>query len=109
MRWVATSFYRPMLLGGVRVFEYLPRILHAKSILIDDWATVGSSNMNTRSIMHDLEVDVVLTHNDSVAALENQFLKDLKESEEVSQAMGRIRILMSYWGRIVTFLMRNWI
>lgn len=110
MKWVATSFYSPLLQNGIKVYEYLPRILHAKSVLIDNWATVGTSNMNTRSILHDLEVDIVVTHDESKNALEKRFLQDLESSEEVRHAtMGRSRIWASYLGRIVTFLARNWI
>ncbi len=83
MRWAASAFYNDLLKSGVRIFEYLPRVLHAKTFLIDDWVSVGSNNLNHRSLIHDLEVDVGLTHPESHRALERQFLMDIAESQEV--------------------------
>ena len=110
MPWVATAHYEPLLKGGVRIFEYLPRFLHAKSAMIDDWVIVGSSNMNRRSLLYDFEVDVVLLTQDSREALERRFLDDLRESAEVLPARARLgdRIAARV-GRVITLLFKNWI
>ncbi len=84
MRWAASAFYGQLLQGGVRIFEYLPRTLHAKTFLIDEWVSVGSNNLNHRSLIHDLEVDIGLTHPESQESLERQFLIDMSESQEVT-------------------------
>ena len=89
-RWVSTLFFKILLKAGVRIFEYKPSFLHAKTLLIDDWATVGSSNMNYRSFFHDLEADVVLTQSQSILSLETQFEKDLMQSREIT---------LESWGR----------
>ncbi|OFY99357.1 MAG: hypothetical protein A2Z97_14895 [Bdellovibrionales bacterium GWB1_52_6] len=73
MKWVSTAFYSSLISSGVRFFEYLPSVLHAKTAVIDDWATVGSSNFNHRSLLHDLEVDVVVHQPESLVELENHF------------------------------------
>ncbi len=77
MPWVAGAHYGPLLRSGVRIFEYLPRFLHAKSVVIDHWAIVGSSNLNRRSMLKDFEVDVVLSRDASRLELEAQFARDL--------------------------------
>ena len=106
MPWVASSHYAPLLKAGVRIFEYLPRFLHAKSVFIDDWATVGTSNMNRRSALYDYEVDVVVTHAESLASLEEQFHKDMQLAEEILAArIGFSAVL----GRFFAFLFRRWI
>lgn len=106
MPWVASVYYRPLLKAGVRIFEYLPRFLHAKSAIIDDWSIVGTSNMNRRSWVHDLEVDVVLTHDHSRHELEEEFQADLRSSEEIhSPAQG----LTGWLGRLFTYLLKDWI
>jgi len=46
----------------VKIYEFQPRFAHQKILAIDNWTTIGSSNMNHRSFLHDLEVDVVITH-----------------------------------------------
>lgn len=106
MPWVASVYYRPLLKSGVRIFEYLPRFLHAKSVLIDDWATVGTSNMNRRSLLHDLEVDVVLSHESSKKILEQEFLTDLRSSEEIHSAS---QGLTGWLGRLITYFFKDWI
>jgi len=50
LRWVARLYYRYMLKAGVKIFEYLPEVLHAKISMIDSWAFMGSSNLNRRSL-----------------------------------------------------------
>lgn len=108
MPWVIPAFYSRLLNAGVRVFEYIPRFLHAKTLIIDDWAIVGSSNLNHRSLLHDLEVDIVLGRVESLSSLEEQFIKDLGVSREVTLAewrtlplwqrmAGRILLFFRYW------------
>ena len=80
MRSVAATYYGHILKAGGAVYQYQPSVLHAKTALIDDWATVGSSNLNQRSLHHDLEADVVLQSPASIAALADQFELDLKNS-----------------------------
>jgi len=84
MPWASKAFYERLLRSGVRIFEYLPSVLHAKTLIIDDWMTVGSSNLNHRSLLHDLEVDVDIRLPESKQILEQQFLIDLQQSKEIS-------------------------
>lgn len=110
-------FFMPWILSGVlsrltrrafRVFEYTPTTLHAKMMIVDDWATIGSSNLNYRSIVHDLELDVVIVSPSARADLERRFLSDLEQSVEVneeflsnepllSRIMGRLFMPLRYW------------
>lgn len=82
LRWVARLYYRYMLKAGVRVYEWLPEILHAKASLIDDWAAIGSSNLNRRSAYLDLELDVVISK-DSARELEGEFMRTFAASEKI--------------------------
>lgn len=84
VRWLSAAFYRDLLEKKVRIYEYQPTILHAKSTLIDNWTLVGSSNLNHRSLMHDLEVDIVLTLPSSIQHMRDTFTEDLLNSTEVS-------------------------
>lgn len=79
----ARAFYEKLLKSGVRVFEYLPSMLHAKALILDDWMSIGSSNLNYRSLLHDLEVDVNINYPHSKKALEEQFLLDIQNSKEI--------------------------
>lgn len=108
MPWASTAFYFKLLKAGVRIFEYTNTILHAKTLIIDDWMTVGSSNLNQRSLLHDLEVDVNITSIESKKIIEQQFLIDLKTANEISldnwqqrpwyqRFIGWLALYMKYW------------
>lgn len=108
MPWVSAAVFHPLLKAGIEVFEYLPSVLHAKTIIIDDWASLGSSNLNHRSLIHDLEVDVILTWKSSKKLLEQQYLEDLDHSEKITpkneqkrpwwqRQIGRGMLFFRYW------------
>src|SRR6185437_5085184 len=46
LRHAARRYYGKMLRNGVNIFEYQPRMLHAKMIVADDWVSIGSSNLD---------------------------------------------------------------
>ncbi|WDE10335.1 phospholipase D-like domain-containing protein [Thalassomonas haliotis] len=106
--WIARFYYRILLLGGVRIFEYQPSILHAKTLLFDDFAYVGSSNLNHRSLLHDLELDIVCRQSESLKILEQQFLIDQALSLEITpdklnrgrwweKVLARILLMLKSW------------
>jgi len=108
IRMVSSAFYLGLLAAGVRIFEYSPSMLHAKTLLIDDLGIVGTSNLNHRSLLHDLEVDVILKKESSVKSLTNAFEADLKNSKEVTikdwesrpwleRFMGNLLLYLRYW------------
>lgn len=86
MRWIRTSFCRRLLRDGARVFEYHPSVLHAKFMIIDEFALVGSSNLNHRSLLHDLEVDALLETPASLDNLAARFTDDIAHSDEATPA-----------------------
>lgn len=108
MTWASSAFYERLLKSGVRIFEYIPSMLHAKSLILDNWFIVGSSNLNHRSLLHDLEVDVDIRSPESKRILENQFLADLAQSKEIDlkswrkrlwfqKAIGRLLLYVKFW------------
>jgi cardiolipin synthase len=109
MKWVNRAFYKILLKAGVRVFEYLPSILHSKVVLIDDWVILGSSNRNHRSLIHDLEVDLVLTHASSLLSIISQFRKDLRHSEEITLKKWSARYWIHNRYEKILLSLRNWL
>jgi cardiolipin synthase A/B len=65
-RYATRRLYRPLLGAGVEIYEYQPQILHAKLVLIDDIAYVGSANLDTRSLQINYELSLRL-RNERVA------------------------------------------
>lgn len=83
MPWVARVFYESLIKYGVQVYEYSPRVLHAKAMLVDNSAWIGSTNLNHRSLLHDTELDIVVSDSTVIRSLEDAFLKDFSLSLEI--------------------------
>jgi cardiolipin synthase A/B len=83
MPWASALYYQPLLKAQVRIFEYTGSMLHAKIMILDDWMTVGSSNLDYRSFFQNLEVDIVLTLTSSRTTIQEQFLDDINHSQEI--------------------------
>ncbi len=87
-------YYDRLLRGGVKIFERRGVILHSKTALIDGvWATVGSTNLDWRSFLHNDEVNAVVLGSDFGHQVEAMFDKDLAESEEITLDAWRHRPL----------------
>lgn len=108
MPWISAWFYQELIESGVQIFEYIPGILHSKVVVIDEWCTVGSSNLNSRSLLHDLEVDVVLQQESSKQQLQQRFQTDLLSSQWMStkqlqqrpwhqRLLGKWMLWLRYW------------
>lgn len=81
----ARVLYDELLSRGIRVFEYTPAFLHAKVAVIDEnWATVGSSNIDPLSLWLNLEANVVVRHAPFVSELSLQLEDAFSQSVEVS-------------------------
>jgi cardiolipin synthase len=79
------SFYGRLLHAGVRIYECHEAILHAKTAVIDGvWSTVGSSNMDWRSFLHNAEVNVIGVDPRLASELEALYADDLVRSEPIS-------------------------
>ncbi len=86
--------YDQLLLAGVRIFERRGVILHSKTALIDGvWATVGSTNLDWRSFLHNHELDAVVLGAGFGRQVQAMFDKDLASSDEVTLAQWRRRPL----------------
>lgn len=79
------SHYLKLLESGVRIYEYTPGFLHAKCFVCDDkYATVGSINLDYRSLYLHFECGVFLYRTPSVAQVHTDMLETFAVSREVS-------------------------
>lgn len=84
VRALSRAGYRPLLEGGVRVFEWNGSMLHAKTAVADGhWARVGSTNLNPVSWMNNWELDVAVEDGHFALEMEEMFLQDLTHSTEI--------------------------
>ncbi len=84
VRYAGHGMYADLLEVGVRIFEYQPEVLHAKSLVADGHLSlVGSSNLDFRSFFFNAECNLVIFCPDSARNLEQAFATDLAKSEEI--------------------------
>ncbi|MBA2707230.1 MAG: hypothetical protein H0U59_05440 [Gemmatimonadaceae bacterium] len=83
--WYAgRALYEKLLEGGVRIFEYEPTMMHAKTIVVDGiWSSVGSLNFDNRSIAFNSESQIVALDVNVGRRMDQIFLDDLNYSEEI--------------------------
>lgn len=108
MPWIMSAYYEELLINGIKIYEYIPVMLHAKSLIIDDWAIVGSTNLNHRSIMHDLEVDLVVSRQNNRELLRGEFLKELSNTVKIGEADLKSRGFLQRIFSRVLLIFRDW-
>ncbi|MFN7905295.1 MAG: phospholipase D-like domain-containing protein [Pseudobdellovibrionaceae bacterium] len=106
MPWVAKAHYRRFLNAGIRIFEVQNQFIHAKCVLFDENATVGSSNLNARSLIQDLEIDIEIVDDNNKQLLQAKFEQFQNQSVEVKTfSMNPLYIIGSiilfFFGRFI--------
>jgi cardiolipin synthase len=82
----ARSYFDKLLQAGVRVYEYGPRMLHSKALLIDeDEAIIGTSNFDTRSFSLNFEIVMLFRDAGVGADLARSLEEDMAGSVEVTR------------------------
>ncbi len=86
------SHYDVLLAGGVKLYERRKALLHAKTALIDGiWSTVGSTNLDWRSFLHNQEVTAVILGSPFGVKMREAFDRDLAESDLITLEAWRKR------------------
>ena len=86
-RYAGRKQYDDLLKGGIRIFEFAPTMMHAKSIVADGmWVSVGSMNFDNRSMVFNNESNLNVLDTTIGATLDSVFLNDLKYSKEITRA-----------------------
>lgn len=85
VRQASRLHYEMLLRRGIRIFEYQPTMMHAKTMVADGiWTTIGSSNFDDRSFRLNDEVNVNIYDERAAAQMEAMFFEDLARSREIS-------------------------
>jgi cardiolipin synthase len=85
VRQASRRQFGDLLKAGVEIYEYLPALLHSKTMVIDGvWATVGSTNLDNRSFAVNDELNVIVYNRAVAQRLENAFGDDLTYSRRVT-------------------------
>ncbi len=79
------SHYSDLLEAGVKIYERRGPLLHAKTSTIDGvWSSVGSTNLDWRSFLHNDEVDAAILGREFARQMEAMFARDLAASNEIT-------------------------
>ncbi len=79
------SHYEPLLHAGVKLYERREALLHSKTAVIDGvWATVGSTNLDWRSFLHNQELTAVILGAEFGAKMRAAFERDLAASDPIT-------------------------
>ena len=104
--YAARSHYAELLEGGVRIYEWNKALLHAKTAVIDShWSSIGSTNLDWRSFVHNYEADLVLLDRPFAAQMERLFNQDLASSREIKRDGWQQRGAME---RVKEWIARRW-
>jgi cardiolipin synthase len=96
--WAGQGYYEELLAAGVKIYEYQPTMMHAKTVVVDGvWTIVGSANMDVRS--NELNQENVLGIQDAgfAAQVERSFLADIARSKQIDLRQWRRR---GWWPRV---------
>ncbi len=83
---VTRSHYGKLMDAGIKIYEYTPGFMHAKSIVVDnELAFVGTINMDYRSLVHHFECGAILYKTPCISNIVKDFEKTLNVSEQITK------------------------
>lgn len=87
-RRAARAYYGMLIAAQVKLYEFQPRVLHMKSLVVDDrWVLLGSANVDVRSFRLNFELSVLLASEALNEAVADLFEADLEDAIEVTPDM----------------------
>ena len=80
------SYYPRLLSAGVKIYKYTPGFIHEKVYLVDDeYAMVGTVNLDYRSLVHHFENGVLLYKTDSIFDIKNDVTSIIESSNQIKE------------------------
>jgi cardiolipin synthase len=85
VRQASQAHFGRALQAGVKIYEYGPAFLHAKTMVVDgQWVSVGSANLDNRSFALNDELNVIFMDRALAARMTEMFRQDLKHTRQVT-------------------------
>lgn len=109
-QWAARGAYQKLLDGGVRIYEFLPRVLHAKTVVADGrWAMVGTANLDYRSLFLNYELNLISRDTVLCEQLRAQFMNDLQSAREIMPKVWAQRPWREHVSEGIGWFARRWL
>lgn len=89
------SYYQELLEAGVRIFEYQPAMMHAKTVVVDGaWSVVGSANLDERSMELNEENVLGIADREFARSIEEGCMADFERCREIKLEQWRQRSIL---------------
>jgi phosphatidylserine/phosphatidylglycerophosphate/cardiolipin synthase-like enzyme len=103
IRFAGQRYYASLLKAGVQIFEYQPRFLHLKMVLVDDWVSIGSCNFDHWNLRFNLDANLEALDPSFTASVAACFERDFADSQLIDGKawLARpwyIRVQQKVWG-----------
>lgn len=99
---ITKSNYEQLIKGGVRIFEYEPGFMHAKTLVADDEvAIIGTTNMDFRSYYMHFECGILFIESKVISDLKDDFLQTQKQCIEITMEDCLRVPTLKRWGRAI--------
>lgn len=96
------SFYPRLMRAGVKIYEYKPGFIHAKSYLVDDeYAMIGTINLDYRSLVHHFENGVWLYNCTAIAAIKEDIEATLAKSIAITEDKIKTNFVQKFFRAVV--------
>ncbi|MBR2324833.1 MAG: cardiolipin synthase [Clostridia bacterium] len=96
------SYYRELIRGGIRVYEYTPGFIHSKTVVSDGvLSIVGTTNFDYRSLCHHFECGTVIYDREVAAALKEDFFSVLSVSREITEKDCKAGLLRRFFEHLL--------
>ncbi len=103
------SYFQELLDAGVRIYERQDAVLHAKTAVIDGiWSTVGSTNLDRRSLLFNREINAVMLGRSFALRMEQLFRNDVQRSMPIEKSRWPDRPLANRIGQWFARLFGYW-
>ena len=92
VRWATDAYVPRLLAAGVEVYRH-PQMSHGKLVVVDrSWATLGSTNLDMRSLHLNFELNVAIPHEPTALLLTAQFERELETARRLTEEEYRVSL-----------------
>ena len=96
------SFYSRLLKAGVKIYEYTPGFIHAKTYLVDDkFALIGTMNLDYRSLVHHFENGVWIYDSECLMDIKQDIQQTIKKSQQIILGSQKPKLIQRFIRSIV--------
>jgi cardiolipin synthase len=92
-RYIGQGYYSRLLKHNIRIFEYKDHFIHSKLVIVDDWVTIGSSNLDRWAAKWNLEANQEIKDDHFTLSVIDMFKSDFKSCNEITLELWKKRAI----------------